>query len=61
MIDVEVAEEKEREAEDNILKQCCEMERDRQRERYRWWVGGGDDRENITWTETLLGDRRNIC
>ncbi len=35
MIDVEVAEEKEREAEDNILKQCCEMERDRQRERER--------------------------
>lgn len=40
MIDVEVAEEKESEAEDNILKQCCEMERDRQRERERQVVSG---------------------
>ncbi len=40
MIDVEVAEEKEREAEDNILKQCCEMERDREWERERQVVSG---------------------
>lgn len=37
MIDVEGAGEKERETEANILKQCCEMQRERQRETGGEW------------------------
>lgn len=61
MIDVEVTKAKERDPGESILKQYCEMEREKEAERHRWCVGRGDESKNIKWGEKLLGDGRDSC